>query len=174
LGKLIGTLARMKTWIGLSVDTKPTGCQVGAMFREFNKGKTYITPDGGVNWVLERAEGAIFQSTTIDLNQAAGDYDLFTAGLSDLELLHLSCIIPADLTAEATLTSISIQTTDDTPIVLVSSTAGAVANLTENKYLQYDDDGIMEAEKKIQLTIAGGATAASQVCTVFTGYREAT
>jgi hypothetical protein len=167
----IGNLSNR--WIGLSTDTKPTsGIPVGATYLEYDTGKLYTTPDGS-NWVLKSAEGAIFQMTTIDLNQAAGDYDLFTAGLSDIEILHLTIIIPSDLTGEETLTSISIQSTDDTPVEFVSATAGAVANLTANKYLQYNAGETVAGGKKIQLTIGGGATAASQVCTVFVAYREA-
>jgi hypothetical protein len=48
-----------------------------------------------------------------------------------------------------------------------------VANLTANKYLQYNAGETVAGGKKIQLTIAGGATAAAQVCTVFIAYREA-
>ena len=158
---------------GLSTDTKPTTCQIGATFWEFDTAKLYTTPDGGTKWVLKSAENALFQTTTIDLKQVAASYDLFTAGLSDVEILHFTIIIPANLTAEAALTSISIQSTDGTPVVFISSTAGAVANLTLNKYLQYNDGATVASGKKIQLTIAGGATAANQVCTVFVAYREA-
>lgn len=167
----IGNLSNR--WIGLSTDTKPTsGIPAGATYLEYDTGKLYTTPDGE-NWILKSAEGALFQTTTIDLNQAAGDYDLFTAGLSDIEILHLTIIIPSDLTGEETLTSISIQSTDDTPVEFISATAGAVANLTANKYLQYNAGETVVGGKKIQLTIAGGATAAEQVCTVFVAYREA-
>jgi hypothetical protein len=167
----IGSLGNR--FVGLSTDTKPTtNTQIGATYLEYDTGKLYTTPDGE-NWILKSAEGALFQTTTIDLEQAAGDYDLFTAGLSDVEILHLTIIIPSDLTAEATLTSISIQSTDDTPVEFISATAGAVANLTANKYLQYNAGETVAGGKKIQLTIAGGATAAAQVCTVFIAYREA-
>ena len=160
-------------FIGLSTDTKPATCQIGATFRGFDSGKLYESPDGGTNWVLKSAENARFQTTTIDLEQVAASYDLFTASRYDVEVLHLTIIIPADLTAEASLTSISIQSTDDSPVEFISSTVGAVANLTKDKYLQYDGSAKVASAKKIQLTIAGGATAASQVCTVFVGYREA-
>jgi len=160
-------------FIGLSTDTKPTTCQNGATFREYDTGKLYESPDGGTNWVLKSAEGVRFQTTTIDLDQVAASYTLFTAGTSNIEILHLAIIIPADLTEEENLTSISIQSTDSVPVVFISSTAGAVANLTKNKYLQYNDGEVVVGAKLIQLTIAGGATAAAQVCTVFVGFREA-
>ena len=168
----IGNLSNR--WIGLSTDTKPTSdIPNGATYFEYDTGKLYTTPNGGANWVLKSAEGAVFQSTTIDLKQNAGNYTLFTAGLSDVEVLHLTIIIPSDLTAETALTFISIQSTDDTPVVFISSTAGAKANLTANKYLQYNGGGKVASGKLIQLTISGGATAAEQVCIVFIGYREA-
>jgi len=169
--KRIGNLNNR--WIGKSYETKPTaGIPVGATALEYDTGKLYTSPDGS-NWILKSAEGAIFQATTIDLKQVAGDYDLFTAGLSDIEILHLTIIIPSDLTDEENLTSISIQSTDDTPVEFISATVGAVANLTANKYLQYDAGETVAGGKKIQLTIGGGATAASQICTVFVAYREA-
>ena len=160
-------------FIGLSTDTKPTGVNAGATFFEFDTGKLYTTPDGGTNWVLKSAEGAVFQTTTIDLKQPAGDHDLFTAGSYDVEILHLTVIIPSDLTGEATLTSISVQSNNIAPVVFISSTVGAKANLTANKYLQYNGGGKITSGEIIQLTIAGGATAASQVCTVFVAYRVA-
>jgi hypothetical protein len=165
----IGSLGNR--FVGLSTDTKPTtNTQIGATYLEYDTGKLYTTPDGE-NWILKSAEGALFQTTTIDLEQAAGDYDLFTAGLSDVEILHLTIIIPSDLTAEATLTSISIQSTDDTPVEFISATAGAVANLTEGKHLQYSGPAVVAATKKIQMTIAGGATAADCNCLVYVSYR---
>jgi hypothetical protein len=173
MNQRIGNLSNR--WIGLSTDTKPTGVPVGATCLEFDTGKLFTTPDGGTNWVLKSAEGAVFQTTTIDLNQAANSYDLFTAGDYDVEILHLTIIIPADLTGDAagSLTAISIQSTDGTPVVFISSTAGAKANLTANKYLQYNGGEKVATTKKIQITIVGGPTAASQVCTVFVGYRVA-
>lgn len=159
-------------FLGLSTDTKPTSVNAGATFLEYDTGKLYMSPDG-TNWVMKSAESAVFQSTTIDLKQIAGVYSLFTAGFYDVEILHLTLIIPSDLTGETTLTSISIQSTDTSPVVFISAGAGAKANLTENKYLQYNGGGIVASAKEIQLTIAGGATAASQICTVFVAYRVA-
>ena len=161
-------------FVGLSTDTKPTGAQVGATCWEYDTGKLYSTPDGD-NWVLKSAEGALFETTTVDLHQAAGAYDLFEGGLADVEILHFSFISPADLTGTAagSLTAISVATTDDTPVELISAAAGAKANLSSGAYLQYNGNGVMAAGKKIQLTIVGGATTAEQVATVFVAYREA-
>jgi hypothetical protein len=46
-----------------------------------------------------------------------------------------------------------------------------VANLTANKYLQYNAGETVAGGKKIQLTIAGGATAADCNCLVYVSYR---
>ena len=161
-------------FVCLSSDTKPTSAQIGATCWEYDAGKLFSTPDGD-NWVLKSAEGAIFETTTVDLHQAAGDYDLFEVGLADVEILHFTIVIPADLTGTAagSLTAISVATTDDTPVELISAAAGAKANLSSGAYLQYNGNGTMAAGKKIQLTIVGGATTAEQVATVFVAYREA-
>ena len=157
-----------------SADTKESGVNAGATCWELDTGKLYHSPDG-TNWILKDAEGAIFETTTIDLHQAAGAYDLFEGGLADVEILHFSFISPADLTGTAagSLTAISVATTDDTPVELISAAAGAKANLSSGAYLQYNGNGTMAAGKKIQLTIVGGATTAEQVATVFVAYREA-
>jgi hypothetical protein len=39
-------------YIGLSTDTKPSSCQVGAEALEHDTKMRYITPDGGANWTV--------------------------------------------------------------------------------------------------------------------------
>jgi hypothetical protein len=107
----------------------------------------------------------------INLKQAAGDYDLFTATTQNIFIDFLTIVIPEDLTEEENLTAISIQSTDVSPVEFISATAGAVANLTANKYLQYNAGETVAGGKKIQLTIAGGATAADCNCLVYVSYR---
>jgi len=158
-------------FIGLSTDTKPTSCQVGATFFEYDMLRMFTTPDGGTVWTLKNPPDQLTVKKSIDLKQAAASYDLFTATTQNVFIDFLTIVIPADLTAEETLTSISIQSTDVAPVEFVSSTAGAVANLTEAAHLQYSGPGVVVATKKIQLTIAGGATAAVQNCLVFVSYR---
>ena len=160
-------------FIGASTATKPTASvQPGSTFYESDTGILFIYT--GANWILKAGPSHLFSITTIDLNQDAASYDLFTAGASSVQVLEFGLIIPADLTGAAagTLTAISVQSTDDTPLVIISSTAGAKANLTADKHLVYTGAGVVAATKKIQLTIVGGATTAAQVCNVWLKYQE--
>src|SRR6056297_2414234 len=114
-------------FIGLSTDTKPTGVPVGATFFEYDYQRLFVAFDGDT-WTLKSASEYPVAVTTINLNQAAGDYDLFDAPVSnDITVMTLAIIIPADLTGAAagSLTSISIQSTDTTPVEFIPSTAGA-------------------------------------------------
>jgi hypothetical protein len=159
-------------FIGLSTDTKPTGVSPGATFFEYDYQRLFVSPDGDI-WTLKAASEYPVAVTTIDLNQAAGDYDLFDApAATDITIMTLAIIIPADLTGAAagSLTSISIQSTDTTPVVFISSTAGAKAKLTAGAHLIYNGGDVVESGKKIQLSIAGGATSAAQVCRVYITY----
>jgi hypothetical protein len=159
-------------FVGASTDTKPTGVQIGATFYEYDTKWLYITFDGS-SWMLkDTPDGFISNVTTINLKQAAGNYDLFTVSLSDIEVLEIAFITRNSLTGETTFSSISIQSTDTTPVEFISATAGAKANLIADACLKYDGIAKVEAGKKIQLTIAGGATAADQVCEVSIAYRE--
>jgi hypothetical protein len=157
-------------FIGLSTDTKPV-VPLGSTFFEYDLQRLLITIDG-VTWTLKQPPLLPTANKTIDLEQAAASYDLFEIGDSDVRVLELTIIIPADLTGAAAgaLTSISIQSTDTTPVVFVSSTAGAKANLTAGAHLRYTGNAIVEATKKIQLTIAGGATTDEQIALVYMTY----
>lgn len=161
-------------FIGLSTDTKPsTDVPIGATFLEYDTGCLFSYT--GLNWFLKNNPDHLFSVTTVDLHQVAGNYDLFTAPSSAIQVLEFGLIIPSDLTGTAagSLTSISVQSTDTTPIVLISSTSGAKANLTLDKHLLYTGTGVVAGTKKIQLTIAGGATTAEQICKVWLKYQGA-
>lgn len=158
-------------FIGLSTDTKPSSCQIGATFLEYDMQRLFVTPDGGTTWTLKTPSDQLTIKKTINLKQAAATYDLFTATTQNVFIDFLTIIIPADLTAEATLTAISIQSDDVAPVEFISATAGAVANLSAAAHLQYAGPAVVASTKKIQLTIAGGATAADQNCLVFVSYR---
>jgi len=107
---------------------------------------------------------------TIDLNQAIGTYDLFTGTTQNVKVESLIIRMP-DLAAGGALTSISIQTNDNTPQVFISAALGAVANLTAQAQLGCDSPIIVTTGKKIQLTIAGGAHGVAYSCTVRAYYR---
>ena len=144
-------------FIGFSTDTKPATAEVGSTFYEIDKRETYICFDGTQWAFLSSAENHLDIGTTIDLNQAAGDYDLFSSNTQAIIIHHFSLYIPVDISGSGTLTSIAVATDDGTPIELVSSTDGAVANLTAGKLFLYDTQATMAVNKNIQLTIAGGA-----------------
>ena len=105
--------------------------------------------------------------TTIDLNQVAGSYDLFTGTTQDGILESLAIRLPTvDCSDDAALTSISIQTDDVTVSPIISNIAGAVGNLTSEAQLVWEGVIFIKVGTKIQLTIAGGASDAATVCDV--------
>lgn len=111
------------------------------------------------------------QATTVDLQQAAGDYDLYTAA-GDVYISALSITLPnVDCSDDATITGISIQTDDVAPVVILSAAAGAVANLTAEAEFNFATPFILADTQKIQLTIAGGAADAPTSCTVVVTFR---
>lgn len=104
-------------------------------------------------------------TTTIDLNQAAGTYDLFTGTTQAIVLESLNIKMPTGVCGGA-LTSISIQTDDATPGVIISAADGVVASLTSEADLGWTGTLYITVATKIQLTIAGGAHGAAYVCNV--------
>ena len=111
-------------------------------------------------------------ATTIDLQQAAGTYDLFIGTTQDVVVERLLIRLPnVDVSDDVTITSISIQTNDTTPQVFISVADGAKANLTAEAQLGYTGVVMIKVGKKIQLTIAGGAADEATVCDVIAEYR---
>jgi hypothetical protein len=110
------------------------------------------------------------KDTTIDLNQAAATYNIFTGSAQNVLVESLVIKMP-DIIAGGALTSISIQTDDSTPQVFISSALGAVANLTAEAQLSSTAPIVIIPGQKIQLTIAGGAHGVAYVCDVIVNYR---
>lgn len=104
-------------------------------------------------------------ATTEDLDQDADTYDLFTGTTQDVLLEKLVIRIPVDVSGGA-CTSISIQTDDTTPQVLIDATTGAKANLTAQAQLSWTGATLIKTGKKITLTIAGAATGITCVCDI--------
>jgi len=112
-------------------------------------------------------------STTIDLNQAAASYDLLTGTSQVVVLEKLTFQLPnVDVSDDAAITSISIQTDDVTPSVIISSSDGVIANLTAEAQIAWTGSIAITVATKIQLTIAGGAADATTTCNVFVHYRS--
>jgi len=103
--------------------------------------------------------------TTIDLNQAAATYLLFTGTTQDVLLEKLVIRMP-DIVCGGALTSISIHTDDTTAQVIISAADGAVANLTAEAQLFWTGAILIKAGALIQLTIAGGPHGVAYVCDV--------
>lgn len=112
-------------------------------------------------------------ATTINLQQAASTYTLFTGATQPVMVEALTFALPnVNVSDDATITYITIQTDHTTPQVIFNSTTGAKANLTAENQLAWDGPPIyLPVGKKIQLTIAGGAADASTVCNVVAEYR---
>ena len=111
--------------------------------------------------------------TTISLNQVAASYDLFTGAFQDCALEGIMIQMPTGAVGGA-VTSISIQTDDATPAVLINSTTGAVGNLTSEAVLSWTGLTAITVGTKIQATIAGGAHGSAYVCKVTALYRPIT
>ena len=107
--------------------------------------------------------------TTIDLNQAAGTYDLFTGTIQNVVVEKL--IIQMPDAAAAGLTSISIQTNETTPQVFINSQQGALGNLTALAQIAKEAPIVITTGKKIQLTITGTTTGGAYVCTITVLYK---
>lgn len=112
-------------------------------------------------------------TTTEDLNQAAGTYDLLTGTTQPVILKALTIKMPTGA-AGGSLTSISIQTDDATPGMIISSTLGAVANLTSEADIGWSGEMRIDVGTKIQLTIAGGAHGSEYLTKITATYQAVT
>jgi len=137
-----------------------------------------ILADTGTDGVILGTKTAAFAKlagenqiaiTTEDLNQVAASYDLFLGTTKPCLLKSLSIKQPTTVTAGA-LTSISIETDDATPGVIISSADGAVGNLLTESELVWTGAMRIETGTKVQLTIAGGATGVEQICKIVAEY----
>jgi hypothetical protein len=116
---------------------------------------------------------AQIKSTTINLNQASNTYVLFTGAVQGVEVEALAIRISDTTVVGTALTSISIQSDDTTPHIFIPVADGAVANLTAQATLSWENNGgiyYMPVGKTIGLTILDSA-GADRVCTVVVKYR---
>lgn len=111
-------------------------------------------------------------TTTKDLQQSASTYDLFTGTGQAVVLEKLVFALPnVNVSDDATITYITVQTDHATAQVIFNSTTGAKANLTAEAQLSWTGAIYVPVGKKIQLTIAGGAADAATVCNITAQYR---
>lgn len=150
---------------GASSDTKPTDVPPGSTFYEYDTGIMFICYDG-TNWVPKYATSFV-QNTTIDLQQAAGPYDLYEATTGYVFVERFTITLPnVNCADDATISSIKIDSDTTPAVALLTAVQGAKANLTANASFSYVTPFTMPTGKKIILTIAGGASDAATVCTV--------
>lgn len=150
-------------FMGLSTDIKPTDVPIGSDFWESDTNITYRCHDG-TNWVISHV-GSLVLPGTIDLQQAAGPYTLYTATGGALYIENFTLTLPnVNVSDDATITSIKVETDTATVISLITAAQGAKANLTALKAFTYQIPFALPTGKKIILTIAGGAADAATVC----------
>lgn len=112
------------------------------------------------------------KATTINLQQAAAPYTLFTGTTTDVIVERLSFRLPAvNVADDTTITSIAIATNDATAQAMITAVQGAKANLTSEAQITWTGSLLLKVGKTIRLTIAGGAANASTVCDVVAEYR---
>lgn len=128
------------------------------------------TTDGKVDTVntnqLHR-DRLLYKSLT--LNDEAGSYDIATATGGDI---LIEDVVLYMVTAGATFDSVSIQTDDTTPFVVMSAVEGAVANLTVQttiKTANSQKSFYLASSKKLQYTITGAT--GSGTCYVLIRYK---
>lgn len=101
------------------------------------------------------------QQAVVDLEQAAGSYDILEGNTASLvEVYAVYSAAPG-----AGLVSVSLQTDDDTPDVLLTAAEGALANLTGGKNLTFARTKplVIPNGKKLQATIVGTGTGGSLI-----------
>lgn len=161
-------------WIALSTDAKPTSAPVGSEIWCYDTNILFKTYDG-VNWEPYEIRSIVLPGT-IDLHQAAGVYDLFTATGGTIYMEKFTLTLPnIDCSDDVALTGIFVETDGATVIILLSAAAGAKANLTPLASFSYATPFALPVGKKIQLTIIGGtATADPTTCTTSAKYQAVT
>lgn len=95
-------------------------------------------------------------TTTEDLNQGAGAKDLFTGSAQDVILEGFSIKMPTEA-AGGSITSISVQTDDESPGLILEADDLQVAVLLSEAEFSWEGFMLITVGTKIQLTIAGGA-----------------
>ena len=165
-------ITTVQHFIGLSTDSKPTTAEPGSDFWAYDTGVLFKTYDG-TNW-MAYSENSVVQPGTVDLHNGAGAYDLFTATGGSVYVEYFSLTLPnKDLTDDAALTGITVQTDTTTVITLLASAAGLKVHLANNTVFTYAVPFALPVGKKIQLSIVGGtATDDPTTCVTSCRYRS--
>ena len=111
--------------------------------------------------------------TTVDLHNAAGTYDVATATAQDILVTGLVFHTRLDISDDAAITGISIQTDHTTSNTLIPVEKGIKANLGAEAQLFWEGKILLRVGDKIQLTIIGGtATVDPSTCDVVITYQS--
>ena len=108
----------------------------------------------------------------LDLNQAAGDYDLFVGTVEPIILEALIVSMPDDVAMPGSLVSISVQTDHTTPQVFIDAALGGVTNMTARAQFMWSGNTLLEVGDKIQLSINGGPEGAEYLVKVYVKYQS--
>jgi len=112
-------------------------------------------------------------ATTVDLHQAAGNYDIATATAQNVIIDSIVFVSRLDVSDDVGgITAITIQTDTTTEQEFIDNAIGAIANLTAEAQVAWCDGPVLlKATDKIQLTIEGGtADADPTTCDVVITY----
>lgn len=163
----------IKNFIGLSTDVKPTGVPSGSTFWEYDTNILAVCQDG-TNWSPKDIKSVVLPGT-VNLQQAAGNYTLFTAVAGTVYVERFSLVLPnVNCADDATITSIAVVSDTAAVITLLSAAAGAKANLVANAAFAFSSPFALPVGKLIRLVIAGGAADASTLCTLSVRYQAVT
>jgi len=168
----VALIRTIKSFMGLSTDTKPTGVPAGSEFWAWDTGTLFKTYDG-TNWIAYSIDSVV-QPGTVDLHNGAGARDLFTATGGSVWVEYFTLTLPVVSVADDVggITGISVQTDTTTVIILVAAADALVAALTPSKKYTYAIPFALPVGKKIQLTIVGGtADADPTTCITSCRYR---
>jgi len=169
----VSLVTTVKRFIGLAADSKPTDAPIGSSFWCYDTGVMLKTYDG-TNWIAF-SENSVVQPGTVDLHDAAGDLDLFTATGGSVYVEYFTLTMPAVTVSDDVggITGISVQTDTTTPIVLVAAASALKAALTSGKVFTYATPFALPVGSKIQLTLVGGtADADPTTCITSCRYRS--
>lgn len=103
--------------------------------------------------------------TTIDLHQAAGAHDVATCGTADVIIKEIIISPRANVSDDANITYITVETDHTTVQTFINSTQGAKANLGDESQIAWIGSVLLKVGHKITFTI-GGATATDDPTTV--------
>jgi hypothetical protein len=154
---------RIKRFIGLSTDTKPTAAlgdvPDGSYFWCYDTNILWKTYDG-TNWVTHTVKSITQPSVeTMSFHQAAADYPLFTCAGGAVLIENFTLTNTINLVAEpAGFDGTSVQTDHATPIILVAAAGAVHAQLSAGKVFTYSTPFVLFVAQHINYSVIGATT----------------